>query len=131
MSLLPATALTRIRALVAETMGDTCQRLQRTAVGTDSHGRPQYSYQPVGEVLPCGVKPASGYGAGVDSEGGVVVADYTLRLPYGAQLGNHDRIRILGRHGETLVQPLDADIIGAVEHGLTAVSVKLKVIFYG
>ena len=131
MSLLSPKALIRIRALVVRTMGDTCQRLQRTAAGTDSHGRPLYSYQAVGAVLVCGIKPASTYGAGEDSTGGTIVIDYHLRLPYGTALDNHDRIRVLGRHGESLAQSFDADIVGAVEDGLTAVSARLKVVGNG
>lgn len=131
MSLLSEKALTRIRDLVVQTMGDSCQRLARTQTGTDSHGRPQYDYTLVGDPLVCGVKPSNRYGAGTDSTGGVVVADYILRLPYDTELENHDRIRILGRHGETLVKPIDAEIIGAVELGLTAVTAKLKVVMYG
>lgn len=130
MSLLSPSALARIRELVVETMGDSCQRLARTQTGTDSHGRPQYAYQP-GDPIVCGVKPSNRYGAGTDSTGGVVIADYILRLPYGTELDNHDRVRILGRHGETLVKPIDAEIVGAVDVGLTAVTAKLKVILYG
>lgn len=130
MSLLPPSAITRLRELAVRTMGDSCQRLMRVAVGTDAHHRPLYTYQP-GDVLVCGVKPTGGRGAvSQDTNGDAVIADYTLRLPYGTELYHHDRIRILARHGESLSQPIEAEIVGTVEVGLTAVTVNLKVVLY-
>lgn len=130
MTLLPASAIARLRDLAVRTMGDSCQRLERIVAGSDSHHRPQYTYQP-GDTLVCGVKPTSSRGpASHDATGNAVIADYILRLPYGTILNHYDRIRILARHGETLSQPIDADIIGVVEAGLTVVLVNLKVVLY-
>ncbi len=131
--LLPDSALARIRQLVVDTMGDSCLRLQRTDAGTDNHNRPLYTYEPVGDPLVCGIKPAGGPGqsSSRDDVGGVVIADYILRLPYGTELNRHDQIRIVGRHGETLPQPIDTEIIGEVERGLTVIIVKLRVVLYG
>jgi len=124
MSLLSPAALSQIRNLVERTMGDSCQRLQRTQTGTDRHGQPVYSYTP-GPVLVCGIKAHKSR----DAEG-TVISDYTVRLPYGTAVDAGDRLRLLGRNGVSFPAPIDGEIVGAPELGLTAVTVQLKVMTY-
>lgn len=125
MGLIPDASLTRIRALVERTMGDSCQRLQRVQQGTDGHGRPVFVWQPVGDELVCGIKAHTSR----DAEG-TVISDYTIRLPYGTELDASDMLRIVARHNTPLDTPVDGDIIGAIGLGLTAVTVQLKVVSY-
>lgn len=125
---LPPFLLARQRLQASDTMFDTCQVLARQQAATDGHNRPTYSYtaQP---VTACGVHQVSNKEA--EAGGKVVLVDYEVRLPHGTAVAREDRLRLLTRYGAPSFTPVNCEIVGEVEHGPTAVIVKLKVIVSG
>ena len=67
----------------------------------------------------------------VDAEGNVVLADYVIRLPHGTAVANEDRFRITNRHGWPGYTAVDCEIVGAVQHGRTAVTINAKEVTHG
>lgn len=125
---LPAALLDRQRDQAQQTMLDRCQLLVCTQTGTDAHNRPVSGYTPQPESV-CGVKVASN--REVETAGGVVLVDYIVRLPYGTAVTAADRIRLTGQFGVTAFTPVDCEIVGAVQHGSTAVVMSVKRIVHG
>ena len=126
---LPPLMLARQQTQAADVMVDAGQVLARQQVGTDAHNRPVYDYV-AQEATACGVRTAANRQA-TDAEGNVVLVDYVIRLPHGTAVTNEDRFRITGRQGWQGYTAVDCEIVGAVQHGLTAVTITVTEVTHG
>jgi hypothetical protein len=52
--------------------------------------------------------------------------DGTLRLPYGTDWDERDRVKVIKQYGETLSEPLVFDIVGPIQLGPTAVRLAIR-----
>ena len=129
MRALPDRILSRHQAQSSATMFDRGQVLARQQTATDTHNRPVYGYV-AGSEIACGVLTAVNREA-TDAEGNVVLADYVIRLPHGTAVANEDRFRITNRHGWPGYTAVDCEIVGAVQHGRTAVTINAKEVTHG
>jgi hypothetical protein len=103
--------------------------LLRTAASTDTHNRPTYTYEEQTAVS-CGVRLARNVEA-ADSEGNVVLVDFQVRLPHGTAVTANDRFEILTRYGAPDAPAVVCEIVGAIEHGPTAVLIQCKELTHG
>jgi len=129
MRALPDSILTRQQSQAADVMYDNGRVLARQQTGTDAHNRPVYGYV-AGEEISCGVRTAVNREA-TDAEGNVVLVDYVIRLPHGTAVTDQDRFRITRRHGWPAYTPVDCEIVGAVQRGLTAVTLNANEVTHG
>lgn len=129
MRVLPDSLLDRQQTQAADVMFDAGRVLARQQLDTDAHNRPVYGYT-AGEEIACGVRTAVNREA-TDAEGNVVLVDYVIRLPHGTAVTDQDRFRITQRHGWPDYTAVDCEIVGAVQHGLTAVTLSVTEVTHG
>jgi len=126
---LPDSILDRLHSQASDVMFDKGQVLARQQVATDAHNRPVYGYV-AQEEISCGVRTAVNREA-TDAEGNVVLVDYVIRLPHGTAVTDQDRFRITRRNGWPDFTAVDCEIVGAVQHGLTAVTLNANEVTHG
>lgn len=125
----PLPILDRHQHQASAVMYDKGQVLARQQTGVDAHNRPVYGYV-AGPVVACGVATAVNRRAS-DSEGNVILVDYVIRLPHGTAVSAEDRFRITNRHGWPGYTAVECEIVGAVQHGQTAVTINVNEVTHG
>lgn len=125
----PLPTLPRHQAQASDVMFDRGQVLARQQTGTDAHNRPTFGYVAQAEIT-CGVRTAANRQA-TDAEGNVVLVDYVIRLPHGTAVAHGDRFRITNRHGWPNFAAVTCEIVGAVQHGATAVTINTNEVTHG
>jgi hypothetical protein len=103
-------------------MFDRCDLLVRDASETDPYGLPLVTWLDAG-VSPCGLDIRASREM-VNAEAHVY--DARLRLPFGTQISNIDRVRITHRYGNLMATPLVYDLIGDVRQGPSGILVDLR-----
>lgn len=127
--MMPLPTLPRFQRQASAVMYDKGQVLARQQTGVDAHNRPVYGYV-AGPVVSCGVATAVNRRAS-DGEGNVILVDYVIRLPHGTAVGPEDRFRITNRHGWPGYTAVECEIVGAVQHGQTAVTINVNEVTHG
>ena len=125
----PLPTSNRHQAQASDVMFDKGQVLARQQTGTDAHNRPVFGYVAQPEIS-CGVRTAVNREA-TDAEGNVVLVDYVIRLPHGTAVSDQDRFRITNRHGWPGYTAVECEIVGAVQHGSTAVTLTVNEVTHG
>ena len=122
MNPLSASELDQMQDTQSSSMFDRCDLLVRDASDMDAYGMPVVTWLDAG-VSPCGLDLRVSREI-LNAEAHVY--DARLRLPFGTQISNIDRVRITHLYGNLVSTPLAFDLIGDVRQGPSGIVVDLR-----
>jgi len=111
-----------MRSTAIESFNDTCQ-IGVYGVTTGTYSKPAYTY---GAIIACGFTAKGGRETADGTQ--TALNSGSLRLPVGTAITSKDRIKLISRFGTTLSTAIEFRILGAPEHGPTAITLQLQAI---
>jgi len=123
-----AAELSRMRAVQAGAMQDTCRVLAYSA-GEDEYGNPAVTYT-AQDAVACGFRYLTP--REIQASGEVPALEVELRLPLDTDISDTDRVRVVERYAEPAsetdddVDFGDYEVVGPVKRGPTGLLVRLR-----